>query len=112
MLNSADDRTPPGAAHDRRIEIRMAFPERVRYEKGQPVRERGPDPNRVFGLLHPEVARALQDHYGPHTEVTFAVGRTPDVRLTGRFPEKPGDVKERVQETLALALEGLGEVTE
>lgn len=94
--------------YERQIEIRLALPTgRVRYEKGQAVREAGPDPEWVISFIQPGVERALQRVYGPETEIRFSVGKTMDVRLSGVFPVKAGEIKERVAGVLEEAFENM-----
>ena len=68
----------------------MVFPEKIRYEKGKPVKEPGPDPERVIAALRPEVERGVQGRYGEETEVIFRVAQAPSIRVTGQFGEKAG----------------------
>jgi hypothetical protein len=109
MTQSALDRTDDAASSfDRCIEVRVVAPApRVRYEKGQPVREAGPDFERVIAAVRPSVEAALQAVYGVGTEIRLVEGKSADVRLTGTFPVKAGEVRQRVSEALADAFDGL-----
>lgn len=93
--------------YTRQIEIRMVFPEKIRYEKGQPIKEPGPDPERVIAALRPEVERGIQDKYGEETEVIFRVAQAPSIRVTGQFGEKAGVTGAFVQEVLDGVFENL-----
>ncbi|THF70382.1 hypothetical protein E7T06_07920 [Deinococcus sp. Arct2-2] len=94
----------------RRIEVRLAFPTRVRYEQGKAVKEPGPDPERVIALIQDPVTASLRVQYGDDTAVELMEGKAADVRLTGVFPEKTDAVKQAVYAALDLAFEGLGEI--
>jgi hypothetical protein len=91
----------------RQIEIRMVFAEQVRYVKGNPVREAGPDPARVMAALHPELERAVQAVYGEQTTLVINEGKSSDIRLTGNFFEKAPVTRAAVGVMLAAALEEL-----
>jgi hypothetical protein len=109
MTQSAEDVTEElTPAFDRCIEVRVVAPQaRVRYEKGQPVREAGPDFGRVIAAIFPVVEQGLQAVYGAGTEIRVVEGKAADVRLTGTFPVKAGEVRQRVSEVLADAFDGL-----
>lgn len=94
-------------AYTRQIEIRMVFPEKVRYEKGKPVKEPGPDPERVIAALRPEVERGIQGRYGEETEVIFRVAQAPSIRVNGHFGEKVAVTAAFAQEVLDGAFEHL-----
>ncbi|GGL93690.1 hypothetical protein GCM10010840_34570 [Deinococcus aerolatus] len=93
--------------YTRQIEIRMVFPEKIRYEKGRPVKEPGPDPERVIAALRPEVERGVQGRYGEETEVIFRVAQAPSIRVTGQFGEKVAITAAFAQEVLDGAFEHL-----
>ncbi|CAM3507111.1 hypothetical protein DESA109040_14800 [Deinococcus saxicola] len=93
--------------YTRRIEIRMVFPEKIRYEKGNPVKEPGPDPERVIAALRPEVERGIQEKYGEETEVVFRVAQAPSIRVTGQFGQKVAVTAAFAQEVLDGAFEHL-----
>ena len=95
------------ALYTRRIEIRLTFPEKVRYDKGRPIKEAGPAPERVIEALRPEVERGIQDRYGEETEVVFRVAQAPSIRVTGQFGEKAAVTGAYVQEVLDGAFEHL-----
>ncbi|MBZ9752170.1 hypothetical protein GO986_11935 [Deinococcus sp. HMF7620] len=109
MMESAQDVTEaPSSPFVRQIEIRLAQPTpRVRYEKGKPIKEPAPDMNRVIRALEDEVTAAVQQLYGPQTEVTFAAAKAGDIRFAGAFTEKPGVMRERVSEILGIAFDNL-----
>lgn len=109
---SAQDVTQETAStYDRCIEIRLVAPTpRVRYEKGKPVKEEGPDFERVLRAIRPSVEAALQGIYGSETEIRLVEGKSADVRLSGTFSVKAGEVRTRVQEAVADAFDNLESV--
>lgn len=108
MTHSAEDvDVSETTDYTRQIEVRLTFPERVRYEKGRPVKEPGPDPERVIAALRPEVERGIQEKYGEETEVTFRVAQAPSIRVNGSFGEKAGVTSAFVQGILDGAFEHL-----
>lgn len=112
MTGSAQDvTTRDKPAFDRCIEVRLVAPTpRVRYEKGKPVKEEGPDFTRVMAAIRPSVEHSLQAIYGPETEIRLVQGKAADVRLSGTFPVKAGEVRARVQEAVAEAFDNLESV--
>ncbi|CAM3440081.1 hypothetical protein DESA109040_12735 [Deinococcus saxicola] len=104
-IENQDDLEATG--YTRQIEIRMVFPEKIRYEKGRPVKEPGPDPERVIAALRPEVEQGIQDKYGEETEVIFRVAQAPSIRVTGQFGEKVAVTGAFAQEVLDGAFEHL-----
>lgn len=112
MTQSAQDVTLSSApAFERCIEVRLVSPTpRVRYEKGKPVKEEGPDFGRVMAAIQPSVERSLQAIYGAETEIRLVQGKAADVRLSGTFAVKAGEVRARVQEAVAEAFDNLESV--
>lgn len=112
MTGSAQDVTPGDkATFDRCIEVRLVAPTpRIRYEKGKPVKEEGPDFERVMAAIQPSVEQSLQAIYGPETEVRLVQGKAADVRLSGTFPVKAGEIRARVNEAVAEAFDNLESV--
>ena len=108
MTQPVQDQDSSGSTgYTRQIEIRLTFPERVRYEKGRPVKEVGPDPERVIAALRPEVEQGIQEKYGEETEVTFRTAQAPSIRVNGQFGEKAGTISAFVQGVLDGAFEHL-----
>lgn len=106
MTRSVQDNSE-ATGYTRQIEIRMVFPEKIRYEKGKPVKEPGPDPERVIAALRPEVERGVQEKYGEETEVVFRVAQAPSIRVSGQFGEKAAMTGAFVQEVLDGVFENL-----
>ncbi|CAM4058210.1 DinI-like family protein [Deinococcus marmoris] len=102
-----DQQDSEATGYTRQIEIRMVFPEKIRYEKGKAVKEPGPDPERVIAALRSEVERGVQDRYGEETQVIFRVAQAPSIRVTGQFGEKVAITAAFVQEVLDGAFEHL-----
>ena len=106
-MTHTQHRDSEATGYTRQIEIRLVFPEKIRYEQGKPVKEPGPDPERVIAALRPEVEQGIQQRYGEETEVVFRVAQAPSIRVTGQFGEKAGVTGAFVQEILDGAFEHL-----
>lgn len=82
--------TPPPVALDpdfepgftRRIEVRLALPRpQVRYVQGKPVREGGPDPERLILAIQPDLLSLVEERYGAQTELVITTATAPGVRV-------------------------------
>ncbi len=98
----AEDNQPEeSSGYTRSIEVRLARPQpRIRYEKGEPVREPMPDQERIIGAIAGDLTRALQTKYGTETEIFITSAHSPSVRLLGQFADKTSVVGAYVQEVL------------